>query len=103
VNRETGKKVDQKCIQLVLLLQEVMENLCKKNLTIKLNIDSLDEALIHNLKDTLGCIGDHSFKFCGAMEMQEEIKVDLISRKQKVKSQVNYYKLGRTELLYKLN
>ncbi len=66
-----------------ILLQEVMETYARK-LTIKLNIDKLEEKGIHELKDTLTLHkGDHPINFV-IYEMQEEIKVNLSSRKQKV-------------------
>tara|TARA_R110002012_G_scaffold263456_1_gene446229 strand:+ start:63792 stop:68225 length:4434 start_codon:yes stop_codon:yes gene_type:complete len=104
VNRETGKKGEPRMqFNSFMLLQEVMETYAKK-LTIKLNIDSLDEALIHNLKDTIRLHkGDHSLNFV-VYEMQEEIKVDLISRKQKVQiSSELLQSLEEQEVLYKLN
>jgi DNA polymerase-3 subunit alpha len=84
VNRETGKKSDPRLqFNQFTLLQEVMENYAKK-LTIKLNIDQLEEENIHQLKDTLVSFkGDHILQFI-VYEMEEEIKVTMLSRKQKV-------------------
>ncbi len=84
VNRETGKKSDPRLqYNQFMLLQEVMENYAKK-LTIKLNIDRLEEKNIHQLKDTLVSFkGDHTLQFI-VYEMEEEIKVTMLSRKQKV-------------------
>jgi DNA polymerase-3 subunit alpha len=83
-NRETGKKGDPRIqFNSFMLLQDVMENFAKK-LTIKLNIAELKEENIHALKDTLiAHKGNHTLNFV-VYEMQEEIKVNLTSRKQKV-------------------
>jgi len=84
VNRDTGKKGDPRLqYNSFMLLQEVMDSYAKK-LTIKLNIDELKEADVHSLKDTLSMYkGNHPLNFV-IYEMEEEIKVNLTSRKQKV-------------------
>jgi len=104
VNRETGKKGDPRMqYNSFMLLQEVMETYAKK-LTIKLNIDELKEESIHRLKDTLvSHKGSHPLNFV-IYEMEEEIKVNLSSRKQKVQiSSELLHQLDENEVHYKLN
>ncbi|PCJ95528.1 MAG: DNA polymerase III subunit alpha [Flavobacteriaceae bacterium] len=103
-NRETGKKGDPR-IQYndFKQLQDVMEAYAKK-LTIKLNIADLKEDHIHQLKDILRSHdGKHALNFM-VYEMEDEIKVDLISRKQKVQITSELLStLEEQEVLYKLN
>jgi DNA polymerase-3 subunit alpha len=104
VNRETGKKGGPRLqFNQFILLQEVMENFAKK-LTIKLNIDQLKEESIHELKDTLiSYKGKHPLQFI-VYEMEEEIKVTLSSRKQKVQITSELLAtLEDNEVHYKLN
>ncbi|NHF58538.1 DNA polymerase III subunit alpha [Flavobacteriaceae bacterium TP-CH-4] len=104
VNRETGKKGDPRMqFNSFMLLQEVMEAYAKK-LTIKLNIDELKEERIHRLKDTLvSHKGSHPLNFV-VYEMEEEIKVNLSSRKQKVQiTSELLHVLEEQEVHYKLN
>ena len=104
VNRETGKKGDPRMqYNNFMLLQEVMETFAKK-LTIKLNIDELKEKDVHELKDTLvSHKGNHPLNFI-VYEMEEEIKVTLSSRKQKVRiSSELLSTLEENEVHYKLN
>ncbi|WP_430909610.1 DNA polymerase III subunit alpha [Maribacter sp. 2-571] len=104
VNRDTGKKGDPRIqFNSFMLLQEVMEAYAKK-LTIKLNIDKLEEAGIHRLKDTLVMHkGNHPLNFV-VYEMEEEIKVNLSSRKQKVQiTSELLHTLKEQEVHYKLN
>ncbi|NNE77689.1 MAG: DNA polymerase III subunit alpha, partial [Pricia sp.] len=104
VNRETGKKGDPRIqYNSFMLLQDVMETYAKK-LTIKLNIDELKEEGIHQLKDTLiAHKGNHPLNFV-IYEMEEEIKVKLSSRKQKVQiSSELLATLEENEVHYKLN
>ncbi|MFT6933882.1 MAG: DNA polymerase-3 subunit alpha [Maribacter sp.] len=104
VNRDTGKKGDPRMqFNGFILLQEVMETYARK-LTIKLNIDKLEEKGIHELKDTLTLHkGDHPINFV-IYEMQEEIKVNLSSRKQKVQiSSELLQELEKQEVHFKLN
>ncbi|WP_373516334.1 DNA polymerase III subunit alpha [Pricia sp.] len=84
MNRETGKKSEPRLeFRTVKMIQEVMETYAKK-LTIKLNIDELKEEGIHQLKDTLVMHqGSHPLNFV-VYEMDQQIKVRLSSRKQKV-------------------
>jgi DNA polymerase-3 subunit alpha len=104
VNRETGKKGDPRMqFNSFMLLQEVMETYAKK-LTIKLNIANLKEERIRYLKDTLvSHKGNHPLNFI-VYEMEEEIKVNLSSRKQKVRiSSELLHQLEENEVHYKLN
>ncbi len=104
VNRDTGKKGDPRLqYNQFMLLQEVMENFAKK-LTIKLNIDQLKEDHILDLKDTLRSHkGKHPLQFT-VYEMEDEIKVTLSSRKQKVQiSSELLATLENQEVHYKLN
>jgi DNA polymerase-3 subunit alpha len=104
VNRETGKKGGPRMqFNQFILLQEVMENYARK-LTIKLDIDQLKEEKILDLKDTLRSHkGKHPLQFT-VYEMQEEIKVTLSSRKQKVQiSSELLATLKDKEVHYKLN
>ncbi len=84
VNRETQKKGPPRMqFNSFMLLQEVMDQYAKK-LTIKLNIDELKEEDVYKLKDTLvSHQGNQTLNFI-VYEMDQEIKVVLSSRKQKV-------------------
>ncbi|MBW8199649.1 DNA polymerase III subunit alpha [Flagellimonas abyssi] len=104
VNRDTGKKGDPRLqFNDFKQLQDVMDAFAKK-LTIKLNIDRLQEQRIRTLKDTLTLHkGDHPISFV-IYEMQEEIKLKLSSRKQKVKINSELLsELEAHEIHYKLN
>ncbi len=104
VNRDTGTKGDPR-IQFnnFMLLQDVMETFAKK-LTINLNIDELREEGIDDLKHTLVAHkGDHPLNFI-VYEMEEEIKVTLMSRKQKVQiTSELLHQLEAKQVHYKLN
>ena len=84
INRETGKKGDPRVqYNNFMLLQDVMESFAKK-LTIQLNIDKIQKDRIKALKDMLTSHkGKHPLNFM-VYEMEDEIKVNLSSRKQKV-------------------
>ncbi|WP_047246487.1 DNA polymerase III subunit alpha [Maribacter thermophilus] len=103
-NKDTGKKGDPRMqFNSFMLLQDVMETYAKK-LTINLNIDELKEEDVLQLKDTLVTHkGDHQLNFV-VYEMQEQIKVRLSSRKQKVQiSSELLKKLEKEQIHYKLN
>ncbi len=103
-NRDTGQKGDPRIqYNSFMLLQEVMETYAKK-LTIKLNIDELKEEVIHQLKDTLVMHqGSHPLNFV-VYEMNQQIKVKLSSRKQKVQiSSELLASLKENEVHYTLN
>nr|WP_299074220.1 DNA polymerase III subunit alpha [uncultured Allomuricauda sp.] len=104
VNRDTGKKGDPRLqFNDFKQLQDVMDAYAKK-LTIKLDIDRLQEKRIQTLKDTLRSYkGDHPLNFI-VYEMQDEIKLNLSSRKQKVKINSELLSaLEENEIHYKLN
>ena len=104
VNRETGKKGDPRLqFNDFKQLQDVMDAFAKK-LTIKLNIDRLQEKRIQALKDTLRSHkGEHALNF-EIYELQDEIKLKLSSRKQKIKINSELLsELEAHEILYKLN
>lgn len=104
VNRETGKKGDPRLqFNDFKQLQDVMDSYAKK-LTIKLDIDRLQENRIQILKNTLTSHkGDHILNFV-VYEMQDEIKLNLSSRKQKVKINSELLSaLEENEIHYKLN
>jgi DNA polymerase-3 subunit alpha len=104
INRETGKKGDPRLqFNDFKQLQDVMDSYAKK-LTIKLNIDRLQEKRIQILKNTLASHkGDHILNFV-VYEMQDEIKLNLSSRKQKVKINSELLsELEENEIHYKLN
>ena len=104
VNRDTGKKGEPRLqYNSFMLLQDVMDSYAKK-LTIKLNIDNLREERIKTLKNAINSHkGDHTLNFV-VYEMEEEIKVNMISRKQKVQiSSELLSTLEEAEVHYKLN
>ena len=104
VNRETGKKGEPR-LQYVDFkrLQDVMDTYAKK-LTIKLNVATLQEKRIKELKKTLTSHkGSHPINFI-IYEMEEEIKLNLSSRKQKVNINSELLNiLEEQEVHYKLN
>ena len=104
VNRDTGKKGDPRLqFNDFKQLQDVMDAFAKK-LTIKLDIDRLQEQRIKALKDTLRSYkGEHPLNF-EIYEMEEEIKLKLSSRKQKVKINSELLsELEAHEIHYQLN
>ncbi len=104
VNRETGAKAEPRLqFNGFMLLQDVMDTFAKK-LTIKLNIDTLREEHIGQLKNTLVAHkGEHALNFM-VYAMHDEIKVNLLSRKQKVRiSSELLVQLEEDQVLYKLN
>ncbi len=103
-NRETGKKGEPRLqFNQCILLQDVMESFARK-LTIQLDIDKLHEQRIQKLQETLKAFkGKHPLNFV-VYEMQEAIKVNLTSRKQKVHiSSELLHELKDQEVHYKLN
>ena len=104
VNRDTGKKGDPR-VQFteIKLLQDVMESQAKK-LTIQLDIKQLQEERIKRLKSVIKeHKGDHSLYFV-VYEMEEEIKLNMPSRKRKVKITNDLLiELDKQEVYYKLN
>ena len=103
-NRETGKKGEPRLqFNQCMLLQDVMEAFARK-LTIQLDIEQLHENRIRQLKDTLKAFrGKHPLNFI-VYEMQDAIKVNLTSRKQKVHISAELlHELRDQEVHYKLN
>jgi len=104
VNKETGKKGDPR-IQFnnIQMLQDVMDAQAKK-LTIQLDISKLQQDRIQKLKSVISNHkGDHSLHFV-VYEMEEEIKLNMPSRKQKVKiSNELLEALDEQDVYYKLN
>ncbi|WP_350284642.1 DNA polymerase III subunit alpha [uncultured Croceitalea sp.] len=103
-NRETGKKGEPRLqYNDFKQLQDVMDAYAKK-LTIKLNVAALQEQRIMALKDTLRSHkGSHPLNFI-VYEMEEEIKLSLSSRKQKVNiTSELLHTLEEQEVHYKLN
>ncbi|NDV43139.1 DNA polymerase III subunit alpha [Flagellimonas sediminis] len=104
VNRDTGKKGEPRLqFNDFKQLQDVMDAFAKK-LTIKLDLDRLQEQRIKALKDTLKLFkGEHPLNF-EIYEMEEEIKLKLSSRKQKVKINSELLsELEAHEIHYQLN
>ena len=104
VNRETGKKGEPRLqFNEFRQLQDVMDAYAKK-LTIKLNVANLQEKRIKELKSTLSSHkGNHPINFI-IYEMEEEIKLNLSSRKQKVHINTELLNvLEEQEVHYKLN
>ncbi|MFC4218917.1 DNA polymerase III subunit alpha [Flagellimonas marina] len=104
VNRETGKKGEPRLqFNDFKQLQDVMDAYARK-LTIKLDVARLQEQRIQTLKDTLRSYkGEHPLNFV-VYEMEDEIKLKLSSRKQKVKiSSELLSALEANEIHYKLN
>jgi len=104
VNRDTGKKGDPRLqFNEFRQLQDVMDAYAKK-LTIKLNVATLQEKRIKELKSTLASHkGNHPINFI-IYEMEEEIKLNLSSRKQKVHINAELLNvLEEQEVHYKLN
>ena len=103
-NKDTGKKGDPRIqFNSFMMLQEVMETYARK-LTIKLNISELQENKVLQLKDTLvNHKGEHPINFI-VYEMEEKIKVNLSSRRQKVQISTELlHRLEEQNIHYKLN
>ena len=85
------------------MLQDVLESFAKK-LTIQLDIDQLHEKRIRQLQDTLGSFkGKHPLNFV-VYQMEDVIKVNLSSRKQKVQISTELlHQLSEQEIHFKLN
>ena len=104
VNRETGKKSDPRLqFNSFQLLHDVMDTYAKK-LSVQLEITDLDEQRIAKLQDLFRIhIGNHALNFV-IYDHKEEIKLNLPSRKQKVKiSQELLRELENNDVYYKLN
>jgi DNA polymerase-3 subunit alpha len=103
-NRETGKKGDPRIqYNQVQMLQDVMQSYARK-LTIQLDINALEENHIDQLKSLLKIHkGDHNLHFI-VYERENEIKLTMPSRKQKVQiTNELLEELDKQEVYYKLN
>ncbi|WP_400076357.1 DNA polymerase III subunit alpha [Winogradskyella sp. R77965] len=104
VNRDTGKKGEPRIqFNSFQLLHDVMDTYAKK-LSIQLNIDDLGEGKITKLHDLLRIHeGSNTLNFV-VYDNKEKIKVQMPSRKQKVKiSQELLHELKEHDVRYKLN
>ncbi len=104
VNRDTGKKGDPRMqFNQIQMLHDVMDQYAKK-LTIQLKIDELQEERIRVLKELMTSHkGDQQLHFI-VYEMEEKLKLQMPSRKQKVKiSNELLEALDEASVYYKLN
>lgn len=104
VNRETGKNGEPRLqFNSFQLLYDVMDAYAKK-LSIQLNIKTLSSDKIKDIQDLLRSHkGKHNLNFV-VYDDEETIKVELKSRKQKIKiSQELLHELELKSVFYKLN
>jgi DNA polymerase-3 subunit alpha len=104
VNRDTGKKGEPRIqFNSFQLLHDVMDTYAKK-LSIQLNIDDLGEDKVVKLYELLRIHeGTNTLNFV-VYDNKEKIKVQMPSRKQKVKiSQELLNELKEQDVMYKLN
>ncbi len=104
VNKDTGKKSEPRLqFNSFQLLHDVMENYAKK-LSIQIDIDDLKEAKILRLKELLQMHpGSQMLNFV-VYDNKEQIKIQMPSRKQKVKvSQELLNELENENVMFKLN
>ncbi len=104
MNKDTGKQGDPRMqFNNIMMLQDVMETFAKK-LTIKLDVATLKEESVQQLKDTfISFPGNHPLSFI-VYEMEEQIKVHMPSRKQKVNiTSELLFQLEENNIKYKLN
>ena len=104
VNRDTGKKSDPRLqFNGFQLLHDVMEHYTKK-LTIQINIKELQKELVVHLKDLLQMHPGNQILNFVVYDTKEKIKLQMPSRKQKVKvSQELLNELESENILFKLN
>lgn len=103
-NKNTGEKTDLRIqFNTIQLLQDVLESHSKK-ITIQLKLDEVVDAQIESLKNLLkNHKGNHNLDFF-IYEPEEQIQLQLSSRKQKVKiSQELIEALEKQRFVYKLN
>lgn len=103
-NKETGSKSEPRLqFNNFQLLHDVMDMYARK-LTLQVDINELNEEKIDSLKDIIRAHrGDHMLQFI-VYEMKDMIKLNMTSRKQKVKiSQELLDALEGARVLYKLN
>jgi DNA polymerase-3 subunit alpha len=103
-NRETGKKGDPRIqFNSFQLLHDVMDTYAKK-LSIQLNIEDLKEDKIANIKELLQLHKGNNLLNFVIYDTEEQIKLNMSSRKQKVKiSQELLNELAEESIHYKLN
>ncbi|WP_299890422.1 DNA polymerase III subunit alpha [uncultured Lacinutrix sp.] len=104
VNRDTGKKSDPRLqFNSFQLLHDVMEKYVRK-LSIQLNIKELESDKIQSLKSLISMHpGSHLLDFV-IYDNREQIKLEMPSRKQKVKvTQELLTELEERQVYYKLN
>ncbi len=104
VNRDTGKKSDPRIqFNSFQLLHDVMDTYAKK-LSIQLNIEDLNENKIRSIKELLQMHEGSSIINFLIYDTKEKLKLNMSSRKQKVKiSQELLNELKDLNLHYKLN
>jgi DNA polymerase-3 subunit alpha len=103
-NRETGKKGDPRIqFNSFQLLHDVMDSMAKK-LSIRLDLKEIKQDKITEIKDLLSMHqGDHKLSFV-VYDNDEEMKLYMPSRKQKVKiSPELLEELSQQQIYYKLN
>jgi DNA polymerase-3 subunit alpha len=104
VNRDTGKKGDPRIqYNSMQMLHDVMDNQAKR-LTIQMPIEQLAEDRIKKLKALFKSHkGDKQLQFV-IYEMEEKVKLNMVSRKQKVNiSQDLLDELEKEQVSYRLN
>ncbi len=104
VNRDTGKKGDPRVqFNNFQLLHDVMDNYAKK-LSIQLDVKDLQTEKINSIKELLHMHkGNHALNFV-IYDREEQLKLNMQSRKQKVKiSQELLEELRELHVYYKLN
>lgn len=104
VNRDTGKKSDPRVqFNSFQLLHDVMDTYAKK-LSIQLNVKELKEEKVTWLKDLMESYpGNQSLNFV-VYDNAEKIKLQMPSRKQKIKvSQELLKELDERQIYYKIN
>ncbi|MEP1487975.1 MAG: DNA polymerase III subunit alpha [Algibacter sp.] len=104
VNKDTGKKSDPRLqFNGFQLLHDIMEHYAKR-LTIQLNIKELHEETVVRLKELLQMHPGNQMLNFVVYDNKEQIKIQLASRRQKVKvSQELLSELESENILFKLN
>ena len=83
-NKETGKKGDPRLqFNNFYLLQDILESFTKK-LTLKLRVDHLEASKIERIKEIVQEHPGNLPLHFSLYEMEDSIKVDFVSRKQKI-------------------
>ncbi|WP_053992785.1 DNA polymerase III subunit alpha [Mangrovimonas sp. TPBH4] len=104
INKDTGQRGEPRMqFNYFQLLHDVMETYARK-LSIQLNIADLGDEKIEVLKELIGMhTGEKALNFT-IYDNEDQIKLDMISRRQKVRiSQELLKQLERQDILYKLN